>query len=848
MKIMENKKYHAFISYRHADNKVAGRQWATWLHQAIETYEVPADLVGTKNGRGEEIPTRIFPIFRDEEELPADADLGNAITRALDNSKLLIVLCSPRAVESTYVANEIDYFKKLGHSNQIIAAMIDGEPNASWDEGKLKAGFKVEDECFPIPLQFEYDENHAPTKNYAEPLAADFRINNNGIPKQGWTSLEAYRQHLKRSQKLGSKQIQKKVSSYQKQQHLMLLKIIAGILGVPLGELTQRDKAYRLDLANKKTRRLQKWLTAVLILALLAIGSGIFAFIKQQVAVKNEKIAIKAQAESELMLNEVRKNLNFMNLELRDVLNKYVPTTYRVKVTNKIDNLLDLLVEHGSTNGDNRSMAIALSNKVDVILASNEMDQTEALPFANEALEIVFDLFTQNPENIGYRNDLININNKLGDIFLRLGANTKAEKHYNSSLSLLNESIKNYPGNIIFKHSLSYSFESLAQVELNKGNKAEAQNLYQKSLDIRSELVMLAPENNEYKHQLSLSYINMADIQLNLGFFDKAKALYQKCSDLLLKVVNVDPDNVNVLRDLSVSYQRLAEIEIRQDNILMAQDLYQISLKNVKKLVLLDPNNIEYKGDLSFTYERLADLQLYFGDLKKALVYYNNGLLIIEELVKQDPSNLKFKRDLSFSYAKIGDLQKHQGNTKNATELYSKSLKIRLEALKTDSTNVEIILEVSHAYSKLNKYQDAANYLELYLKMTGTGLFPTADILDNVEFIEKRISVYTSWSWYLLFTEKPAEVIPVITELLDYLAKDNTNRMVLEGNLAHAYILSGDYKLGKDIYTKFKNQKFPDGRNWNSVSLGDFKALKDEGIHNPGFPLIAKEVFGVDKF
>jgi hypothetical protein len=41
-------KYHAFISYRHADNKVLGRQWATWLHHAIETYEVPADLMGKK--------------------------------------------------------------------------------------------------------------------------------------------------------------------------------------------------------------------------------------------------------------------------------------------------------------------------------------------------------------------------------------------------------------------------------------------------------------------------------------------------------------------------------------------------------------------------------------------------------------------------------------------------------------------------------------------------------------------------------------------------------------------------------------------------------------------------------
>lgn len=119
-------RYQAFISYRHADNKSPGRQWSTWLHQAIETYEVHVDLVGKKNARGDVIPALIFPTFRDEEELPANSDLANSIVDAFNSTSLLIVLCSPQAVASTYVAEEIDYFKKLGRSNQIIAAIIDG--------------------------------------------------------------------------------------------------------------------------------------------------------------------------------------------------------------------------------------------------------------------------------------------------------------------------------------------------------------------------------------------------------------------------------------------------------------------------------------------------------------------------------------------------------------------------------------------------------------------------------------------------------------------------------------------------------------------------------------------------
>ncbi|NVK86699.1 MAG: TIR domain-containing protein [Gammaproteobacteria bacterium] len=300
--------YLAFISYRHADNKVPGRQWATWLHQALETYQVPEDLVGQTNDRGDVIPARIFPVFRDEDELPADADLANSITRALDNSRTLIVLCSPNAVASTYVADEIHYFKSLGRSDRIIAAIIAGEPNCSWDQSKRTLGFTPEQECFPEPLQFAYDDSGKATQVRAEPIAADFRFHQAGQAQQGWTSIEALRQSLKEQQDDKST-IDSTLAQYQEQQHLMLLKIIAGILGVPLGALTQRDKEYQLALAKQKARRLRQWLSAVAVLAMVAITAGVFAYFKQQEAVANEQVAQQQRAvalENEALAKEQR--------------------------------------------------------------------------------------------------------------------------------------------------------------------------------------------------------------------------------------------------------------------------------------------------------------------------------------------------------------------------------------------------------------------------------------------------------------------------------------------------------------------------------------------------------------
>ncbi len=98
-----DRKYAVFISYRHADNKEQGRQWASWLHHTLETYEVPPDLVGRTNLRGDPVPASLYPVFRDEEELPADADLSANIQRALRHSALLVVLCSPAWTRTTTI-------------------------------------------------------------------------------------------------------------------------------------------------------------------------------------------------------------------------------------------------------------------------------------------------------------------------------------------------------------------------------------------------------------------------------------------------------------------------------------------------------------------------------------------------------------------------------------------------------------------------------------------------------------------------------------------------------------------------------------------------------------------------
>jgi WD40 repeat protein len=280
--------YWCFLSYRHADDRAQDRGWATWLHQEIERYDVPAELVGTRNSRGDVIPERIYPVFRDEVSLPADADLSRSIVQALDRSRVLVVLCSPRAVESRYVAEEVLHFKRTGKADRIVAAILDGEPG------------DARRECFPAPLRHPLGHDGALDATRAvEPIAADFRLPDG---HEGFTSAEAYRLALARDGALDKREAKARADAYALHLQLMKLKVIAGVLGVPLEELRDRDQAYRLELARRRARVLRQWLAVVGTLTVLALAAGVAAFQQRNEARSQELTAINQTLEAALEL------------------------------------------------------------------------------------------------------------------------------------------------------------------------------------------------------------------------------------------------------------------------------------------------------------------------------------------------------------------------------------------------------------------------------------------------------------------------------------------------------------------------------------------------------------------
>ena len=121
--------YGAFISYRHRPDD---RAFAEWLLESLETFQTPDRLL--RDG----YPAGFGKVFRDDDELRAEAELTPAIRRALWASRYLVVVCSPATPSSAWVRAEIRMFQHWGRGDRIIPVLIDGDPEQSFPPELVK--------------------------------------------------------------------------------------------------------------------------------------------------------------------------------------------------------------------------------------------------------------------------------------------------------------------------------------------------------------------------------------------------------------------------------------------------------------------------------------------------------------------------------------------------------------------------------------------------------------------------------------------------------------------------------------------------------------------------------------
>jgi TIR domain len=222
--------YDAFISYSRKNSDVADK-----IERDLQNFPLTREI-RKRLGR------RRLNIFRDVNDLTGNR-LTSALEQNLEQSRTLVVLCSPAARGSTYVGLEINRFAQLRDASKIVPVLIAGVPNNERDSD---------------PAEWAFPDALADTLGEG-PLAPDLR--------RAW---EAKRRRARLAQ--GSPWIQ----------------LVAGIVDVRPDDLTER-------IARAERRRLQGIFGGLLALLVVVSTLAVFAWTQRNNAVEQSLIATTRQ-------------------------------------------------------------------------------------------------------------------------------------------------------------------------------------------------------------------------------------------------------------------------------------------------------------------------------------------------------------------------------------------------------------------------------------------------------------------------------------------------------------------------------------------------------------------------
>ena len=617
--------YFAFLSYSHQDSADAD-----WLHKELERFRVPASLAGKLTSHGV-IPKRLTPIFRDRHELAAAGDLGTEIREALEASHCLIVLCSPAAAGSKWTNNEIELFKRLHPDGCLIAAIVSGEPFASETKGKEA------EECLPPALRRKYDRRGRPTARRAEPLAADLRDVGDG-------------------------------------RRLGFLKIVAGMLGVGLDELVQRDQL-------RRQRRLAG-------ITIGSIGGMIAASVLAVTAIDARDAARDQRRAAEslvgFMLGDLKDKLEPLGrLDVLDSVGARALAYYENQDTSELSD--DALAQ--------RSRALTLMGQV----ASTRGDMERALGFYRTALEGTAEALRRSPDDPQRIYDHAQNVFYVGDIARSRGDLARAETAMREYKRLALRLITIDSSNPKWQMEGIYADTNLGVLLSESGRYSEAAAVFENALSERERLSNAFPANEQYRKSLIEVLAWLSEAREREGRLDDALAQRDRQLALLQPLIAAANGDAAYKRQALVAYRAAGRLNSIQGDQAKASELLRSAIAIGDELAQAEPANTDWAALGAWSKFDLGRVMLSGGTSGESATLIRSGCDTASRLVAKDPSVVEWRLGLR---SECVELRTRAALARGSTaEAYDESARLldltRSELQRTPSTDARLELAVA---------------------------------------------------------------------------------------------------------------------------------------------------------
>jgi tetratricopeptide (TPR) repeat protein len=665
---MTKANYFAFISYSHVDKK-----WSRWLHRKLESYKIPKNLVGQATSGGH-IPARLTPIFRDREDLPSSTDLSASVIDALKRSANLIVICSPHAARSPWVNEEILNFKLLKGAERIFCVIVGGEPNSA----------NPELECFPEALQMHYDAEGQKRPDAMEPIAADVRPEGDG-------------------------------------RQLARLKLIAGLVGVSLDDLRQRDM-------HRRHRRMAAITVASLAGMALTILLALVAY-----DARDEARQRREQAEDliSFMLGDLRERLSDVGrLDILDSVAGKVLDYFAELPPGELDNdalarRAETLRQLGQVQLDRGELDAAMEFFDESLLAAEALGQREQdnlarlfdlaqahfwvgyvhwqsgdLGAAEESMQIYHEisekLHTTRPGNEAYELELGYAYQTLASLSKRLGKLEAALEYSQRHIDISREVFERDSQNETSRKSLAYAYSLNGSILHGLGKMAESLELFSNYLDLAKEASHDDPGDMQWHEDQMLAHHFVANVSLDLGDSRQARKHYKKAGELADLLIGIEPENDFWQKERAILLIARSGEVTRDGNFERGLEILDAARQQADDRLTKNPDNpgwLEIKADIELEAGRRHLENL---DLESARLAAQQALGRTRMLAGQDADNTRIRSLLANCLILTGRISAARGSQEQALDAWAEALDVLGEDTEA-SSNPELLAPLVRA-------------------------------------------------------------------------------------------------------------------------------------------------------
>lgn len=296
-------------------------------------------------------------------------------------------------------------------------------------------------------------------------------------------------------------------------------------------------------------------------------------------------------------------------------------------------------------------------------------------------------LAKREPDNAGWQRDLSISQERLGDALQAQGDLNAAREAYQASLAIRARLATDNPANTASQRDLSIIQQRLGELARGQGNLAAAREALLAARAIRAGLAQGAPDDAGRQRDLSVIEESLGDVLRDQGDLAAAREAFQASMAIRARLAASDPGNAWWQRDLALGHQRLGDVFQAQGDLDAARGAFEASMAIGLRLAQSDPGNADWQRNLAFSHNRLGELFYAQGGLDAARGAFQAGLAIRARLAEADPGNAAAQRDLSVSQERLGDVLQAQGHLDSASDNYQASLAIRERLARSDPGN-----------------------------------------------------------------------------------------------------------------------------------------------------------------